>query len=284
MSTEENSIYIPGGRTGVLLIHGLCGTPLQVRYVARGLAQAGYTVHCPQLAGHCDTFDALRATNWVDWYASCEAAFKSLRAECDNVIVAGLSGGSLLALNLTAEHPDEILGTAVLSPPLKLDGWAIPWYAKFFELIRHRWFADLFRFPEREPYGLKDIRIRRLAIEAMQKGDTKRAGQAMIPGALMMELRWLSKAVRGRLASIVKPVLIVHPREDDRASLKNVAYLQQHLGGRVETLVLHNSYHIATMDFQKDEVIARVTQFADDLTATLPAEQDILRLRVQAAE
>ena len=283
MSIDENSIYIRGGRTGVLLIHGLCGTPLQVRYVARGLAHAGYTVRCPQLAGHCGSFEDLRATGWVDWYAGCETAFKRLLDECDNVIIAGLSGGGLLGLNLAAEHPKEVLGIAVISPPLKLDGWAIPWYAAFFNLIRHRWFADLLRFAEREPYGIKDERIRDMARQAMQRGDTSKVGQSMIPGALMMELRWLSKAVRGKLGSINSPVLIVHPREDDRASLKNAAYLQQHLGGRVETLVLHDSYHVATMDRQRDDVIARVRQFADDLTVS-QSRDELLRVKIHAAE
>ena len=39
----------------VLLIDGLCGTPAQMRFVAMGLGRAGYTVHCPQLAGHGGT-------------------------------------------------------------------------------------------------------------------------------------------------------------------------------------------------------------------------------------
>lgn len=33
-----------GGRTGILLIHGLGGTPVEVRFVAQGLARAGGTL------------------------------------------------------------------------------------------------------------------------------------------------------------------------------------------------------------------------------------------------
>jgi carboxylesterase len=35
----------------VLLIHGLTGTPTELRQVAMGLAKAGHTVYVPTLAG-----------------------------------------------------------------------------------------------------------------------------------------------------------------------------------------------------------------------------------------
>ena len=41
--------------------------------VGIGLAKSGYTVHCPQLAGHCGSFEELRATGWKDWYATVQA-------------------------------------------------------------------------------------------------------------------------------------------------------------------------------------------------------------------
>ena len=83
-----------GGRTGFLLIHGLGGTPVEMRFVARGIAQAGYTVHCPQLAGQCGTYDDLRLTTWTEWYAGVLTAYENLKAECDTVIVGGLSAGA----------------------------------------------------------------------------------------------------------------------------------------------------------------------------------------------
>jgi len=51
----DYSILLPGGRVGVLLIHGLGGTPVELRFVAQNLARAGYTVLCCQLAGHGGT-------------------------------------------------------------------------------------------------------------------------------------------------------------------------------------------------------------------------------------
>ena len=44
MATDA-SFKIKGGKVGILLLHRLCGTPVEMRFVASGLAKQGYTVH-----------------------------------------------------------------------------------------------------------------------------------------------------------------------------------------------------------------------------------------------
>ena len=78
----------------------------------------------------------------------------------------------------------------------------------------------------------------------------------------MLELRWLVKRVKQEVATVAQPTLIVHPREDDRASLRNLHYLQRCLRGPTETVVLHDSYHIVTLDRQRQVVVARTVEFA----------------------
>src|SRR5262245_20930738 len=90
-SSMDQTIRLSGGRLGFLLIHGLGGTPLEMRYVAQGLAQAGHTVHVPQLAGHCGSSEELKATRWADWYATVEEEHNLLKERCDGVVVGGLS-------------------------------------------------------------------------------------------------------------------------------------------------------------------------------------------------
>ncbi len=67
-AAKDNTYRIKGGKVGVLLIHGLCGTPAEMRFVAMGLGRAGYTVHCPQLAGHGGSRQDIVKTGWQDWY------------------------------------------------------------------------------------------------------------------------------------------------------------------------------------------------------------------------
>ncbi|MDX2201663.1 MAG: alpha/beta fold hydrolase [Hyphomicrobiaceae bacterium] len=263
-------LFYEGGRIGVLLIHGLSGTPVEMRFIANGMAREGYTVSCPQLAGHCETIEQLRASSWQDWYASTERALLELSARCDQVFVAGLSMGGLLALRLAALHPDRVTGAMVFAPTLWLDGWGVPWYGRLFQLVRQKWAADLMHFTERPPYGIKDHRLRALIAEALHSGDPSKAGFFSVPGGPMIELRWLVDDLRKRLADIKQPVLILHPREDDRASLANTTYLQRHLGGRVETTILEDSYHVVTLDKQRDVVLQKSVSFVQALADVVP--------------
>jgi carboxylesterase len=87
-------------------------------------------------------------------------------------------------------------------------------------------------------------------------------------------MRRLVAIVRGELGRISQPTLIVHPRHDDRASLRNAAYLQSALAGRVETCVLDDSYHIITIDRQRDIVVERAVGFAKRIKVNSSAQPD----------
>jgi carboxylesterase len=256
---------------GFLLIHGLGGTPTEMRYVAQGLARAGHTVHVPQLAGHCGSAEELKATTWQHWYESVEIEHQVLRETCDTVVVGGLSMGAILALHHAAEHPHDVSALALYAPSLWLDGWGIPWHSHFFKLVTQRWFANLFPFAERDPWGIKDQRIRALVEQAISSGDSSRAGIAALPGSLMLELRWLVKQVKREVRQVQQPALIVHPREDDRASLRNLEFLQTNLGGPIEAVVLDDSYHIVTLDRQRMLVVDRTLEFIAQVARKVPS-------------
>jgi carboxylesterase len=266
--SDDRSYRFDGGRTGALLLHGLGGTPVEMRYVALALARAGMTVSCPQLAGHNGSFAELQASSWYDWYASAEMALDRLRERCDAVLVGGLSMGAVLALMLAAERKADVQGAALYAPTLRLNGWGVPWYARLFDIVPHKWLADQFDFAEREPYGIKDPRVRALLGAAIESGDSAKAGMFKVPGGAMLELRRLVRAVRRRAHEVTQPVLLVHPREDDRANLSNSFWLQRNLGGLVDAVVLDDSYHVVTMDRQRHIVAERTVALAQTLASS----------------
>lgn len=260
--SEDRSFIFDGGRTGALLLHGLGGTPVEMRFVALALARAGMTVLCPQLAAHTGSFDELQESRWQDWYASAEAALDQLRRRCDTVIVAGLSMGAVLALMLAAERKKDVDGAVLYAPTLTLDGWGVPWYARLFKLVQQKSLAKWFNFAERAPYGVKDPRVRALVTAAIESGDSSTAGMLKVPGGAMFELGGLVSAVRERARGIQQPVLLVHPRHDDRASIHNSFWLQRNLAGTVDMVVLDDSYHVVTVDRQRHVVTDRTIAFA----------------------
>ena len=284
MSTPNRSYKFDGGRTGVLLVHGLGGTPIEMRYVALALSRAGYTVSVPQLAGHCATEAELKFSQWQDWYATIDRELDELRKTCDTVIVGGLSAGAVLALHLAANRPADVQGVACMAPTVWLNGWSVPWYAKLFRLVIHKRVANLIQFTEREPFGIKDKRMREMVVEALHSGDASQAGVYSTPGGPMLEFRWLVDIVRKQLSSIKQPTLILHPREDDRADLANAFYLQRKLAGPVDVTVLDDCYHIITIDKQRDVVVDRTTAFVARVEAAIAKTDGIQRPAAKPVE
>ncbi|MET0407613.1 MAG: alpha/beta fold hydrolase [Hyphomicrobium sp.] len=276
-TSNDTTYRIAGGRTGVLLIHGLCGTPAEMRFVAMSLARAGYTVHCPTLAGHGGSRKDILKTTWQDWYRSAEAALDELREECDTVIVGGLCLGSIIGLHLAANNPGKVAGVTLFSPTLWINGWAMPWYTKLFALVRSRWVANLMEFPDAESLGIKCPRVREFVRAAISASDGSDLGTVGTPGAMVLEHRRLVVAAKKILSKISQPVLIVHSRQDDYADLNNATYLQAKLPTAVDLLVLEDSYHMVTLDKQRNVVVEKTRAFVERIAASLNGAPSALR-------
>ena len=82
------SFFYKGGRAGVLLIHGLTGTPAEMQILGKGLHKHGFTVYGMQLAGHCGDENDLLATSWHDWYDSVIRAADRLLEHVDTCLSA----------------------------------------------------------------------------------------------------------------------------------------------------------------------------------------------------
>ena len=286
MTIKDLSTFQQGDRTGVLLIHGLGGTPVEMKTVAKRLGDAGYTVMCCQLAGHCGTETELAATRWQDWYASVEVALSELEAHCDRIVVGGLSMGGLLAAKLAAAEPSRVHGLVILAPTLWYDGWTIPWYAVLLKLLRPYItlpFLKLWSFAEREPYGIKDDRVRKIILQAMTSGDSTLAGVLRTPAYALRELWRLVDALKPELSKVRQRALVMQARDDDVASIRNAQYLQRKLGGLVETLILDDSYHLITVDQQRHVVTDRVASFVGVIAKANPAQSSKTSVSVHAA-
>ncbi len=257
----DASFFHAGGSAAVLLIHGLTGTPTEMRFLGKGLASHGFTVHGCQLAGHCGTEEDLLLTHWPDWYASVERAYDALRKKHDIVFVAGLSMGSLLALHLAANHPGEIKGLGLLSTTLRYDGWAIPRLSFLLPLFLHTPLGLRYRFVENFPYGIKDDRLRQRVVANMTSGNSAEAGNLGMTGHSLRQLLSFVEVVKEEMPRITTPALIVHARYDDVCSVRNAAYLEQHLGGPHQVLLLDDSYHMITVDKQRNDVIQALAAF-----------------------
>jgi len=238
------------GRRGALLLHGFAGTPPELRQLGEELANAGWRCHGPLLAGHGTTPEDLARTRWEDWAASAEEALAELRSECDEVVVAGQSGGGSLALHLAATHP-AIRAVACLATPVWLTGWR----PRLLPVAKHvvRW---------DRPHG--DVDLYRLeGIEELWSYGRRSTGS-------IHELARLLAHVRDELVSVRAPVLICHGERDRVIAPANAAEIERRLlcSAAVERHMLPRSGHGISVDIDREQVNRIVMDWFDRFSRT----------------
>lgn len=231
----------------VLLIHGFTATPQVMAPLADHLSAFGFTVSAPVLAGHEGSREQLRASTWQDWYSSCEQELKKLKATHEHVCVCGLSLGGVLTLKLAQDHPEDITALCCLATPLYLDQ-TVRLIIPFLVYTPLKWF-----FPYKKKSGgdIKDENAKKKydSIEHM-------------PITGIHSLMKLQKVVRKNLGSEIPPTLLIHAQDDSTAPYENMQFLAEHLHSKkVETVTLKNSYHVITIDYDKDLVNTKVADF-----------------------
>ncbi len=268
----ENGISLQGtnGAT-VLLIHGLTGTPNEVKSLANYLNKKGYSVVCPRLANHGEPVHILKKTKWPEFYASVRKAFDEITAQSSGPVFAGgLSMGALFALLLAEEFPDKVAGVSCLSPTLFFDGWNVPWTRYLLPLAYSTPLKYIAYFKEDAPYGLKNETIRQRVSEYYSKADLQnltgvaRFGYPYFPVTLFYELDKLIKYTMKKIPKIHVPVQLIQAKDDDMTSPKNSQYIYDHVKSKVkEMVILYDSYHVITGDQEREKVAQAVENFAE---------------------
>ena len=258
------------GKVGVLLIHGLTGTPTEMKQFGKMIARQGFTVACPELAGHCATIEALTRTKWLDWYEAIEHAFDALKEECEHVFVVGLCMGSLIALMLAAKKGSAVAGVILLSTTFFYDGWNVPKLKQklLLPLVLYTPLKYFVHWEETAPYGIKDERVRAMVHAVLENRDVHAAdkvGYFKIPATVILESVRLIKATKKVLIKVIVPTLIVHSTEDDIASIKNAHFTYANIKSDViETFYVDDTYHVLTLDKRKDDVAKRTARFCKE--------------------
>lgn len=262
-----NGFFENRGETAVLLVHGLTGTPSEMRHFGRQLARQGLTVACPQLAGHCDSVTVLKASTWEDWYRTVDDCFEALARDHKHVHVVGLSMGALLGLVLAAQKKERLAGVTLLSPTFFYDGWNMPKWRRrlLLPLIIYSPLRHLISWEEPPPYGIKDERVRAMVTSVLKSRDSRTAdkiGHFKTPATVIRESKRLIRAATDCLKNVYRPTLIVHSTEDDMASIKNAYFVSERIASQqVETFFVDDTYHVLTLDKRKNEIASRVATF-----------------------
>ena len=245
----------------VLLLHGLWSSPSEILPVANALRRIGYRVETPTIPGY--TYMAgTKVRPWRDWLREALAAFDALAIEHESVSVGGLCVGGILALAVASRRQGRVKALTILSPTVFFDGWGLPWLTRLRHIGYYTPFRYFWKVPEREPFVVKNPLIRRWIAREMAQRKTSAAGAAQLPLTGLHESERLLAFVKRVLADISAPTLIIHAREDEISTLRSPHYLLERLGSRIKHLrVLENSYHMVTLDNERQQVASAINTF-----------------------
>ncbi len=241
IADQARPFHADGGPVGVLLCHGFTGTPASMIAWARHLNAAGFTVALPRLPGHGTTWQELSVTSWHDWYDCVEAEYQALAQRCEVVFVAGISMGGSLTLRLAEQHPD-IAGLMLVNPAL---GAVDP----------------LARFAPALKYVIR--RVDSVGNDIHKRG-VDEGGYGVTPVAAVAELLGLWTDVRSCLDLVTCPIILFRSAVDHVVPASSSdAVVRQVSSDDITEVMLPNSYHVATMDYDADTIFAASTAFVE---------------------
>jgi len=232
---------LEGGTAGCLLIHGLTGTPDEMRYLGERLHQyTGFTISGVVLAGHGPDASALRERGWQDWYGSAEQGMVELSETCSPLFIVGFSTGALLAMALALRHGGKVRALALLATPLFAN--------------RHKaCLAGIL-------YGLPGFRawLRHRSREAAWEAPALRKNLEPV----LMNLAQLKWIMRRKGACVTHPTLILQSRQDPSVPWENALALSSLISStRKRRILFTRSRHVLPLDVERDQVADEIGGF-----------------------
>ena len=257
---DDNNIQ---NTNAVLLFHGLTGSTFEMKKYAQHLHANGYDVFAYCLPGHGEDTCNIRCVSYDNWIGFAQEKFLFLKKKYKKVFLGGLCLGAVLALVLAQKYKLEVAGVISLSTTLFLDGWTIPWYNFMMPLGLNTLIRYYYTFPEREPYGIKNIKKRRSIQKIMGKNTI---AMDNYPLSCVYELLKLSKLARKNMKEVISPILIIHSKEDDLTSVKSAKFVYENISSNCKQFfILDNSYHLMLYDNDKDFVFDKSVEFLNTL-------------------
>jgi carboxylesterase len=249
---DTNEFFFPGGGVSALLIHGLTGTPYEMRYLGERLAARGVRVRGVKLAGHAGTPEQLGEAGYDNWYESVVNGLEELRQHGEPVVVVGLSMGAVLAARLTADQGEAIAGVTLLAPAFFLPRSTTIMLKSLRGVLGS--LVDSIYLYNRGGSDIHDAAARSVHPTCH-----------LMPLSAPLKLFALSALVKPMLPRITQPALVMHaPRDHTCPMRKNVDYVMRHLGSVEKRAVeLEESYHVITVDGEKERVVDEVAGFVE---------------------
>ena len=240
-----------------ILIPGLNGGGLELGQLASFLNSNGFNTVLPEIKGYLYGSPVDGYETWISQIHNC---IDELKNQYKTVNLVGISMGSTLALAVATQRVD-ISSISLLSPVLRYDGWSVPWY-RFLLDIAYNLGIRNWEYSEREPFGIKNSDLRRRVRDKFKSHELSEVGAPLITARHLYEAKGLMSYTTKNLDTIISRLLLIQSVEDDTCSIWSAEKILANVKSDLRrTIWLGNSYHIITIDNEREIVLNEVLRF-----------------------
>ena len=224
------------------MIHGFTGSPQGLRGLGEYLAERGLAVTGIRLPGHGTTWEDLNTKTSDDWVRAVEAGYATAAEGRDEVFIVALSFGAALAIDFIARNPDRVAGLVTLAGFVRTGD-------------PRRFLAPVIRLVTKSVAGVaNDI--------ADPEGHELAYDRFPTSAGLSM-LRFI-RCARTQLPNVRCPLLVMHGRNDHTVEPFNATTIHDSVASTDKELYwCERSYHVITLDYDRDEVYKRTYEFIE---------------------
>jgi carboxylesterase len=254
----------------------LRSTPREFGLIALPLRNRGIELITPRIDGYSLDEGPTRAS-WRQWVAAASTVIAKAVPPGRPVVLGGLCAGGLLAASLALDAPHLVAGLVLMSATFDFDGWAQTRWRHLrrigYAMGLDRWI----RVAERDPFGVKNQKIRAWVAREMKERAGSAAGPSTLPLWAIREVDRLKDHVAAGLHRLTQRTLMLHARDDEVCTLAS-AQRSMHALATVDKrlVVLEDSYHMITIDNDRHRVVDELHNFTMAARKAKPDEAEAL--------
>ena len=227
-------------KVGIVLVHGFTSTPSVMRPWGEFLNSHGFSVRVPLLPGHGTSIADLDNVTWQQWPAEIEIQINHLLIDCEKVFLCGFSMGAAASLHVAARYQSQLTGLILVNPMIHR---------------KNVW-------PAAVKIASQFIKSFGTAGSDIKAGDVIQWKYDRTPMRAAHQLLRLLEETRPLLPTIKLPLLLFRSAIDHTLPASNSELILSSIGSdEKREITLHNSYHVAPLDHDQEQIFSESLKF-----------------------
>ena len=227
-------------KIGIVLVHGFTSTPSVMRPWAEFLNSHGFSVRVPLLPGHGTSIADLDNVSWKQWPSEIEIQINHLLIDCKKVFLCGFSMGAAASLHVAARYQSQLNGLILVNPMIHR---------------KNVW-------PPAVKIAARLVKSFGTAGSDIKAGDVIQWKYDRTPMRAAHQLLRLLEETRPLLPTIKLPLLLFRSAIDHTLPASNSEIILSSIGSNQKReITLHNSYHVAPLDHDQEQIFSESLKF-----------------------